>query len=310
MSRSHGIWFGPASSQVHQIRFRRGEKSAQGVVYYKIKRHYFDFGNFKISRSKANRVSILLSFIVALEIGFWDFGKTQQGGVFKRIGALNRPPTELLTALTKLEKEHAMKGSKIPQYIEELKKNWPKLAPKYTRYTSLKDVLFRADYNHFPNPDICNIDTPNNAVQESEEEYDDEEEQGGRCINCDQTKIIRRKPRDMRVHYGLIASGNQVIKDATFRDEINARLDGKVLCFEVEAAGLMNEFPCIVIRGICDYADSHKNKEWQEHAAAVAAAFAKEILLLVPAQEVEQMPVSKVRRHQPSKLCLVFSYRP
>ena len=63
----------------------------------------------------------------------WDFGKTGQGGTFKRTGALNRPPSELLTALTKLEREHAMRGSKIPQYLEALKKNWPKLAPKYTR---------------------------------------------------------------------------------------------------------------------------------------------------------------------------------
>jgi hypothetical protein len=59
----------------------------------------------------------------------------------------------------------------------------------------------------------------------------------------------------------------------------------------MEAAGLMNDFPCLVIRGICDYADSHKNKDWQEHAAAVAAAFAKELLSVVLAQEVEQMPV-------------------
>jgi nucleoside phosphorylase len=156
----------------------------------------------------------------------WDFGKTQEGGIFKRTGALNRPPTELLTALTKLEKEHTMKGSKIPHYLEELKKNWPKLAPKYTRSMSLKDVLFRADCNHFQKPDICDINTSDNMVGNSEKEYDDDEEQENHCINCDQTKIIRRKPRDMRVHYGLIASGNQVIKDAVFRDEINARFCG------------------------------------------------------------------------------------
>jgi nucleoside phosphorylase len=55
----------------------------------------------------------------------------------------------------------------------------------------------------------------------------------------------------------------------------------------------MNDFPCIVIRGICDYADSHKNKDWQEYAAAVATAFAKELLSIVPAQEVQQMPTIK-----------------
>ena len=44
----------------------------------------------------------------------------------------------------------------------------------------------------------------------------------------------------------------------------------------------MNDFRCLVIRGICDYADSHKNKTWQPYAAATAAACAKEILSLVP----------------------------
>ena len=98
---------------------------------------------------------------------------------------------------------------------------------------------------------------------------------------------MKRKPREMRVHYGLIASGNQVIKDAIFRDKLNKDLGGNVFCVEMEAAGLVNNFPCIVIRGICDYADSHKNKAWQEHAAAVAAALAKELLEYVQPSDVD-----------------------
>jgi len=43
---------------------------------------------------------------------------------------------------------------------------------------------------------------------------------------------------------------------------------------------------------ICNYADSHKNKDWQEHAAAVAAAFAKELLSEMLAQKVEQIPTN------------------
>jgi nucleoside phosphorylase len=54
----------------------------------------------------------------------------------------------------------------------------------------------------------------------------------------------------MRVHYGLIASGNKVIKNAKLRDELNKSLGGNVLCIEMEAAGLMDNFPCIVIRGM------------------------------------------------------------
>ncbi|PGH09587.1 hypothetical protein GX51_00693, partial [Blastomyces parvus] len=219
----------------------------------------------------------------------WDFGKTQQEG-FKRTGALNRPPTELLTALTKLEKEHEMKGSKIPHYLDELKEKWPRLAPRYTRSKSLRDVLFRASCKHVEKSDTDDISTE----ESQEDDYEEEEEgEGNPCSRCDPRGIIRRKPRGMLVHYGLIASGNQVIKDALVRDDINKRLGGKVLCFEMEAAGLMNNFPCLVIRGICDYTDAHKNKNWQEHAAAVAAAFAKELLSLVPKKEVEKMPTIK-----------------
>ncbi|KUL82102.1 hypothetical protein ZTR_10071 [Talaromyces verruculosus] len=87
------------------------------------------------------------------------------------------------------------------------------------------------------------------------------------------------------IHYGLIASGNQLMKDALIRDRLAAEKD--VLCFEMEAAGLMNHFPCLVIRGICDYSDSHKNKEWQGYAAMAAAAYAKELLCRVPPNRVE-----------------------
>jgi hypothetical protein len=55
----------------------------------------------------------------------------------------------------------------------------------------------------------------------------------------------------------------------------------------MEAAGLMESFPCLVIRGICDYSDSHKNKQWQEYAAATAAAYAKELLSVIPASEIK-----------------------
>lgn len=57
---------------------------------------------------------------------------------------------------------------------------------------------------------------------------------------------------------------------------------------EMEAAGLMNSFPCLVIRGICDYADAHKNDQWQPYASVTAAAFAKELLGYLPHADVKQ----------------------
>ena len=98
-----------------------------------------------------------------------------------------------------------------------------------------------------------------------------------------------RHPRDdtePRIFYGNIASGNQVIKHGATRERLQKDLD--VLCFEMEAAGLISDFPCLVIRGICDYSDSHKNKNWQKYAAAIAAAFTKEFLHFVSADQVRQ----------------------
>jgi len=89
-------------------------------------------------------------------------------------------------------------------------------------------------------------------------------------------KRKRRSGNHPRIHYGLIASGNQIIKSAQTRDDLAMKYN--ILCFEMEAAGIMNSIPCLVIRGICDYADSHKNKLWQEYAAATAAAYAKLLL--------------------------------
>ncbi|KAF3291535.1 hypothetical protein TWF970_000749 [Orbilia oligospora] len=84
-------------------------------------------------------------------------------------------------------------------------------------------------------------------------------------------------PEEIKIHYGMIASGCQVIKDAKLRDSINQQLGGQVLCLEMEAASLVG-FPAVVIRGICDYADSNKNDDWQEYAAAAAAACATEFI--------------------------------
>jgi nucleoside phosphorylase len=89
---------------------------------------------------------------------------------------------------------------------------------------------------------------------------------------------------DPTIYYGLIASANKVIKDAIVRDDA-AKQD--ILCFEMEAAGLMNHFPCLVIRGVCDYSDSHKNKRWQGYAAMTAAAYAKALLYRIAPNRVE-----------------------
>jgi nucleoside phosphorylase len=115
---------------------------------------------------------------------------------------------------------------------------------------------------------------------------------GGDACDCrDRSRLVSRFPdrRDdkPKVHYGNIASGDQVMKDGPTRDRI-AKEEG-ILCFEMEAAGLMDTFLCVVIRGVCDYADSYKNKRWQPYVAMMTACYAKELLGEVDAVGVKQL---------------------
>jgi len=78
------------------------------------------------------------------------------------------------------------------------------------------------------------------------------------------------------IHFGLMASGDTVMKSGEERDRIAT--EEKVIAFEMEGAGVWDAFPCVVIKGVCDYADSHKNKRWQGYAASTAAACMKAFL--------------------------------
>ncbi|GAP82800.2 putative nacht and wd domain protein [Rosellinia necatrix] len=97
-------------------------------------------------------------------------------------------------------------------------------------------------------------------------------------------KTVDRQPRvsskRTRVWYGPIGSGEKLLKNASKRDELRDKYN--LIGLEMEAAGTMNRIPVGVIRGVCDYGDVHKNKEWQPYAAAMAAAYAKAILHEIP----------------------------
>ena len=189
----------------------------------------------------------------------YDLGEATPGG-FERTGSLNSPPQILLSAVSKVRANDLRGKRKFPEYLSKLSH-----LPKFKRDNAGPDVLFEATYNHV----------------------------GGRtCQLCSSDKEIDRQPRESEeavVHYGTITSGNQVMRDGSTRDRVSKEFGG-VLCFEMEAAGLMNSFPCLVIRGICDYADSHKNKKWQAYAAGTTAAYAKELLSVIPAVEVSTIP--------------------
>lgn len=198
----------------------------------------------------------------------YDFGKNIQNQEFQSTRFLDQTPTLLRSAVSKLRSDYESNGHQFDGIINDILEKLPRLRTKYKRPPKDTDRLYRNDFLHHSDPgkaceDYCGHDESNLVARPLRGEYED----------------------DPAIHYGLIASGNTLMKDAVIRDRLAQ--DKGVLCFEMEAAGLMNHFPCVVIRGICDYADSHKNKDWQGYAAMTAAAYASDLLRLIPPNTVE-----------------------
>ncbi|KAJ3547601.1 hypothetical protein NM208_g1444 [Fusarium decemcellulare] len=194
----------------------------------------------------------------------YDYGTAMQGRGSVIKGTLNQPPLCILTAINTLSAEHEIDGHNLEEAIQEVLEKKPRLLKRFQRPNPDTDRLYKSDFVHADRDASC-------------------------AAICSETNVVPRGERSSdednpKIHYGLIASGNQVMKDAIIRDRVSAEED--VLCFEMEAAGLSNHFPCVVIRGICDYSDSHKNDEWQGYAAMVAAAYAKELLLQISPKRV------------------------
>ncbi|GFF62887.1 WD40-repeat-containing domain protein [Aspergillus udagawae] len=194
----------------------------------------------------------------------YDMGKVTADGVFCRTGSLSSPPRSLLTAVNNMRSAELTDDPRYPEYLQRAIRRTGRTLANFGRPSSRSDRLFKSKYEHPATAKNC--DTCPREWEES------------RCERDGQYPLL---------HYGIIASGNSVIKHGCTREQL--RLETGALCFEMEAAGLMQDFPCIVIRGICDYADSHKNKQWQGYAALAAASYTKELLGYVPRGQVSQV---------------------
>ncbi|KAH8696488.1 Pfs, NACHT and ankyrin domain protein [Talaromyces proteolyticus] len=198
----------------------------------------------------------------------YDFGKSLQEKEFIHTGGkLNKPPRIVLNAVARLKADHARGRSKIPELLSQMVSENPAMEVKFQHQGFEKDRLLKPNIVHVEGKRSCKA-----------------------CCGPDNVNLIRRKERSgtaPKIHYGTIGSADQVMKDAILRDQWASKEN--ILCFEMEAAGLMDSFPCLIIRGICDYADSHKNKIWQPYAAATAALYAKELLLVIPGQGVSML---------------------
>jgi nucleoside phosphorylase len=196
----------------------------------------------------------------------YDFGKAIQDQRFQHTGFLNQPPTVIRTAVKGLIAGYET-GHQLQKAINSILEKYPRLQKKYQRPETSRDRLYKPTVIHPLDDDVdCTEVCKDLSGVELRDERDKNED-------------------NIVIHYGLVASANQLMKDALLRNKLAK--EKNVLCFETEAAGLTNQFPCLVIRGICDYSDTHKNKDWQGYAAMVAAAYAKDLLHEIHPNKVE-----------------------
>ncbi|KAI2484608.1 Ankyrin repeat protein [Pyrenophora tritici-repentis] len=184
-----------------------------------------------------------------------DGNRTEDQFVRRRVS--DQPTRLLLTATGKAETAAIFDESKMSRYISEIVQKDP---VTFAHPGPEQDVLFEPNYDH--------------VTIESEE---------GRCNHCDPDRIRSRQPREVQnpiVHYGLIASSHHLTLHGVTHDKF-AHEHG-ILCFETGATGLRDAAQSLVIRGICEYVDSHKAEGWHAYAAAAAAAYAKEVLSFIP----------------------------
>ncbi|KAL2833157.1 purine and uridine phosphorylase [Aspergillus pseudoustus] len=182
----------------------------------------------------------------------YDYGKVVSGRGFQQTGALNQPPQVLLTSIAQLQADQLATTTQENPLCDILSRAFeksPELKRGFASPGRDRDQLFAASYRHVESQETCDM--------------------------CDKDQIVLRSERDPsfkepKVHYGLIASGNQVMKDAEIRDQLAKKFD--IICFEMEAAGLMNQIPASLL----------ENKIWQGYAALTAAAYAKLLLSVVP----------------------------
>lgn len=196
----------------------------------------------------------------------YDHGKAKDGH-FKRTGSLMPPPAVLLNAAQLLAVQRA-RMDYDPIWKDTLRFKTELRGLRRFKFPGIKnDHLYKPDYVHRRQGVSC--------------------EKGG----CNPRQRIKR-PGDagdegfVVVHRGTIASGELVIKNASRRDRLAKRY--RILCFEMEAAGALADFPCMVIRGISDYCDSHKNNSWKGFAAAAAAAYARQLFFHMPIELVQE----------------------
>jgi hypothetical protein len=178
-----------------------------------------------------------------------------------------KAPTVFRSAIAKSYVRQSVMANAPGMYIPE--RLTSEFRAKYARPPVSTDRLYRRGFTH-PDPlksctEVCH--DPAHLVPRA--------------------KRVHEEPT---IHSGTIDTSFGSIDNAGDRDSMAAELG--VISFKPYQLDLEG-FPCLVISGICDYADSHKDELWQNYAASIAAMYAKDLLSVLSPETLDDMePIS------------------
>lgn len=237
---------------------------------------------------ECNDELILGDVVISDGIVQYDFGRQFPDKFSTREGVVSRPPPSIRTMLAKL------RGLQVQERVEttiaqNLKVLQDNPAPnKNSCYPGVeKDELYQSTYRHkHQDSAACNICGVCEEGGGTSPVCEKARTRTCQQLGCQKSSLVPRRrlqeasanncTPNAKIHIGPIGSGDRVMKSGQHRDQIAAQHD--LVAFEMEASGVWDNLPCMVIKGVCDYADSHKNKHWQHYAAVTAAICTKAVL--------------------------------
>lgn len=238
------------------------------------------------SYSEGENDIILGDVVISDGIVSYDFGKQFPDSFSGKVG-LERPDSMIRGVLAKLK---GLRGRerierKLSQHLKDLQ---DKLGSTRAGYPGRnKDELFQSTYRHkHRDPAACSFCT---ACEGSTDQVCQKARQlTCQQLGCQKEFLVPRKrlqeasttkglllPPKHKVHFGLIGSGDTVMKSGEHRDEIATQHN--LIAFEMEASGIWNQLSCFVVKGVCDYVDSHKNKYWQHYSSSLYESYIRGI---------------------------------
>lgn len=222
--------------------------------------------------SRADKDIFLGDVIISDDIVAYDFGRRFPAGFRRKDTTTSPTPNFEVQAFLNKLKSRKGRGHLVDRTHHHLSTLQNRNSDYYSPGRDL-DRLFEPTYHHQHHGSSKCRKCKKNELCEKAQEATCE------SLKCDSKRLVVRpylSPNGTDIHFGRMASGDTVMKSSEDRDRIAA--EENVIAFEMEGAGICNNLPCIVVKGVCDYADSHKDKIWQRYTAAAAAACMKSLL--------------------------------